>query len=264
VLGYLAWINFIVAGFNMLPAFPLDGGRVLRAALWGIKKDVRWATRIAAGLGGGLGLLLAVFGLYRVFRWDFIGGLWFFLIGMFLRQAAQASYERLLIRKLFAGETVRSFMRQNPISVSPLLSVQELVEDYFYRYHFKLFPVVSDGRLVGCVHLESLRELPKSSWAEARVEQLAGPCSPQNTIAPDTDLIAALSLLNRTQSSMLMVVERQRLVGIITLKDIMNFLAIKMALQEIEAPPHKTGGTSVGDVSRIHGSPDRVLAGTQA
>ncbi|HEY9074704.1 MAG TPA: site-2 protease family protein, partial [Desulfobaccales bacterium] len=129
VLRYLAWINALLAAFNLLPAFPLDGGRILRSILWGAKQDLPWATRISAGIGSGFGILLIFLGILQFFRGDFIGGIWWFLIGLFLRSAAQMSYQQVMIRKALEGEQVRRFMTPNPITVPSSLTVAELVED---------------------------------------------------------------------------------------------------------------------------------------
>jgi len=143
VIKYLAWINGILAVFNLVPAFPLDGGRVLRAALWGWKKDLKWATRIAAGFGSGFGLFLILMGILQFFGGNFIGGMWWFFIGMFVRSAAKMSYSQLLVRKALQGETVGRFMKKEPVTVPPSTTVEELVEDFIYRHQFKILTVPS-------------------------------------------------------------------------------------------------------------------------
>ena len=99
VVGYLAYMNGMLAGFNLLPAFPLDGGRMLRSILWGLKRNLRWATRISSGIGSGFGIFLILLGFFQFFKGNFVGGMWWFLIGMFLRNAARSSYQQLLLRK---------------------------------------------------------------------------------------------------------------------------------------------------------------------
>ena len=140
IIGYLAYINALLAGFNLLPAFPLDGGRILRSILWGARKNLRWATRVASAIGTAFGILLIFLGVLQFFRGEFIGGVWWFLIGMFLQEAARGSYQQVLIRKALEGEAVSRFMQTNPVTVPPSVSVQQLVEDYIYKYHCKMFP----------------------------------------------------------------------------------------------------------------------------
>jgi len=233
VVGYLAMINAILAGFNLLPAFPLDGGRVLRSILWGAKKNLRWATYISSRIGSGFGILLIVLGVIHVFRGDFIGGMWWFLIGMFLQSAAKMSYQQLLTRKALEGEPIRRFMKTDPVTVSPSVSLEQLVEDYVYKYHFKMFPVVEDtDRLLGCVTTKQVKEIPRQDWGRKTVGEVASQCSSENTIEPQADAMQAISIMNRTGNSRLMVVEGGHLVGIIALKDLLELLSLKVELED--------------------------------
>ena len=234
VIDYLASINFILAAFNLLPAFPLDGGRVLRAALWQWKKNLRWATRVAARFGTGFGILLILLGIFNVITGHLIGGIWQFMIGMFLRNAAQMSYQQVLIRKALEGETVQHFMKKDPVTVPPSLSLKQLVEDYIYNYHFKMYPVVEGGTLIGCITTRQVKETSRDQWAIRTVRDVANRCSPENTIGPAADALKAMSVMSKTGNSRLMVVDDGRLVGIITLKDIMGFLSVKLELDEFE------------------------------
>jgi Zn-dependent protease/predicted transcriptional regulator len=232
VVGYLAMINGILAAFNLIPAFPLDGGRLLRSILWGIKGNIRWATRVASSIGSGFGILLIVLAVFQLFRGNFIGAMWWFLIGMFLRGAAKASYQQLMMRNALQGEPVSRFMNTDPVTVPPSLSVKDLVEDYVYRYHFKMFPVVNDGKLLGCVSTKEVKEVPHEQWGQKRIGELAADCTIDNTVKPDTDAVEALALMNRTGISRLMVTEGDRLVGIITLKDLLRFLSLRVELED--------------------------------
>jgi Zn-dependent protease len=231
VVRYLALINWILAGFNLLPAYPLDGGRVLRSALWFWKGDLRWATRIASQSGSAFGIVLILLGILNVFNGNVIGGIWWFVIGMFLRNASQMSYQQVLVRKALEGEKVRRFMNMEPVSVPPSISLRELVEDYIYKYHFKMFPVVENGNLVGCIGTDKVKEIKKEEWGSRTVAETANQCSPDNVISPDADTLKALSIMSRAGKSRLMVVENNNLVGIIALKDILGFLSAKMDLE---------------------------------
>jgi Zn-dependent protease/CBS domain-containing protein len=232
VIGYLAMINALLAGFNLLPAFPLDGGRVLRSILWGVKKNLRWATYISSRIGSGFGIFLIILGVIQVFRGNFVGGMWWFLIGMFLQGAAKASYQQLITRKALEGEPIRRFMKTDPVTVSPSVSLEHLVEDYVYKYHFKMFPVVEDSdRLLGCVTTKQVKEIPREDWNRKTVGEVASRCSPENTIEPQADAMKAISIMNRTGNSRLMVVEKGHLVGIISLKDMLELLSLKVELE---------------------------------
>lgn len=144
VLWYLALLNFMLGVFNLVPAFPLDGGRIFRALLWHWRGDLDWATRIAAGAGNAFGIVLIVLGLIGVLQGDFIGGMWRFLIGLFLRSAAAASSGETLARQLLADIPVARMMNPDSIAVPSGLSVQDFIDDYVYRYHHRWFPVVDD------------------------------------------------------------------------------------------------------------------------
>ena len=231
VLQYLGWLNFILAVFNMLPAFPLDGGRVLRSILWSLKGDLRWSTRIASAIGSGMGMLLIVLGLVTFISGGFIAGIWYFLIGMFIRGAAQMSYRQVLLRRALGGEPISHFMQTNPVTVPPSTSIRDLVNDYFYRYHYKMFPVTIDGHLEGCITSRQVREIPKEDWELRDVQDILAPCSTETTISPQTDALKALSIMNRTGNSRLMVVEGEQLIGVVTLKDMLKFLNLKIDLE---------------------------------
>lgn len=232
VLGYLSFINFLLVAFNLIPAFPLDGGRVLRSVIWHFGGKLEPATRITAQLGSGFGLLLMGLAVLWLFMGNFLGAMWWFLIGMFLRGAAQASYQRLLVRQALEGEPVRRFMNDHPITVAPDLTIDRLVDDYIYRYHYKLWPVVQDGRLLGCLTLNQIKSLPRQQWSQSRVGDLVQTCNPANSIEANRDAMDALARMQQNQKSRLMVVEDGRLVGVVSLKDLMNFLSLKVELEE--------------------------------
>jgi len=243
VINYLGWINGLLAAFNMIPAFPLDGGRVLRSGLWKLKNNLRWATRIASRIGAGFGVSLIVLGLLSVLGGNLIGGIWWFLIGMFLHNASNLAYRQMLIRRALEGESVQRFMKADAVTVNPSLSLGQLVEDYFYKYHYKMFPVVenSSRKLVGCVNTQMVREVPRGEWYLHTVGEVVRQCSPENTINPNADAMEVLDTMNRTQQSRLMVVDGENLVGVITLKDMLQFLALKMDLEENDQEFIKSG-----------------------
>ena len=232
VVEYLAWINVVLAAFNAIPAFPLDGGRVLRAFLWGRKGNIRWATRVTSRIGAGFGLVLMVFGGIAFLFGNFVAGAWWVLIGMFLRGAANQSYGQLMLRRALEGDPVSRFMTRDLVTVDPDTYVRDLVEDYVYRTHHKLYPVVQDGELVGCVTLQSVKEVPREKWDWVRVRDITRSCTPDNSIPPGTDAMDALTRMQRHRVSRLMVVEDGRLVGIVTLKDLMALLSLKVELDQ--------------------------------
>jgi Zn-dependent protease/CBS domain-containing protein len=232
VLGYFTIVNIMLAIFNMIPAFPLDGGRVLRAGLWYWKGSLRKATKIAARAGSMFGLLLVVLGVVALIMNQFVGGLWWILIGLFINSLAGRSYQQVLIRQALSGEPVSRFMRTDPVTVPRSISVRDLVDEYIYRYHYKLFPVVEGERLLGCVTTRQIREMPREEWDRQTVGAVAASCSSANSIPPDLDAMRALGKMHETGATRLMVVEGDRLLGLLTLKDLLRFLSVKIELEE--------------------------------
>jgi CBS domain-containing protein len=231
VIKYLAWINGILAVFNLVPAFPLDGGRILRAALWGWKNDLRWATRIAAGIGSGFGLFLIFMGILQ-----FFGGNLSVECGGFLSACLSEVPPRCLTASFLCERRCRgagwAFMKKDPVTVPPSTTVEELVEDFIYRHQFKLFPVVEEGnRLRGCVTMKQVKEIPREEWQSRTAGEIAIGCSSENSIDLQADAMEALALMTRTGSSRLMVTEGNRLAGIISLKDMMKFFELKVELE---------------------------------
>lgn len=233
VTRYLVFLNLILAIFNMIPAFPLDGGRVLRAALWRWKGDFRWATRIATRVGSTFALVLMGLGILSALGGNFVGGLWWFLIGLFLRAMAASAWHQLASREVLKGVPVRRFMTRDPVTIPADTTVREYVEDYVYRHFHEFFPVTDDGRLVGSVTTREIKAVPRDEWDIKTVGAVATPRSEDNTTDADEDAQKALARMQRSGNARLMVTEGNRLVGVIVLKDILSLLAFKM---ELDAP----------------------------
>ena len=236
VINYLAEINLILAIFNMIPAFPLDGGRVLRALLWRRSGNLLRATRTAASAGSIFGALLMAGGLVELFYGNFVSAVWWFLLGMFLRSVSAASYQRVLMQSVLEGEPVRRFMNPNPVTVKPDITVQDLVENYIYKYHHKMFPVVTDSQqLVGCVSTEQVKQMPREEWNQHSLREITQACSPQNTVSPDTDAAKVLSIMSREGDRGLVVVDNNKVVAFVSPQDLLHFLSAKLELEGQDA-----------------------------
>lgn len=231
VMDYLALINIILAGFNLIPAFPLDGGRILRSALWSWKKSLRKATRISSNIGAGFGIFLILLGIFRLIAGNFIGGLWMALIGMFLKTASQRGYEQVLLRDELKGEPIRRFTKENPITVADYITLREFVEDYVYKHHHKMFPVTKDSYLAGYIDIKQIKDIPKDEWETKTVGSVSNACNDENTIRADADAMEALSKMKQRGNSRLMVVDNGNLVGVVSLKDMLEFLSLKLDLE---------------------------------
>jgi Zn-dependent protease/CBS domain-containing protein len=239
VLGYLAAINAIVLVFNMIPAFPLDGGRVLRSILWGISGKLRRATHWASLAGQAFAWILIGYGVIQFFTGNWLGGIWMGLIGMFLNNAARSGYQQVLIRQALEGEPVRQFMNPQPVVVAPSLDLHHWVEDYVYRYHHRAFPVTSNGHLEGIITTRALANLPRSEWSEHSVGEVMSSNLKAVTIPADADALDALKKMRRHGFSRLLVTDRGELLGIVSLKDLLRFLDLKLELES--SPPRNDG-----------------------
>jgi len=239
MLWYLGFINGMLAVFNLVPAFPLDGGRVLRAALWHWRGDLTWATRIAAGAGNLFGIALIALGVFDIVSGDFIGGMWQFLIGMFLRGAAAASYQEVITRRVLQAVPVFRVMNREPISVASELSIAAFIEDFVYRRHHRSFPVTRQGMLVGCVGTEQAAKVDRSAWPITSVERIMVSCGTDDVVTPDADALAALGQMRRTGRSRLWVVQDGSLVGVLSLRDMLELLSARLELEG--KSPHRSG-----------------------
>ncbi len=231
VFFYLSMINWVLAAFNMLPALPLDGGRVYRAIVWAFTGDVSAATRSASRLGVALATAIIALGVVWALLGQFAAGLWWVLIGLFIRSAASTAVYQEQMQRLFKNAPVRDFMSTEPVSVSPELTISAFIEQYVYEYHFDMFPVMRDTALVGAIGLTEAKSAPRSSWATTLVGDVMRPVSEANTIDAAADAMEALSKMHKSRLSRLIVTENGRLVGMIALKDLLDLLSLKMALE---------------------------------
>lgn len=231
VLLYLTVVNMLLALFNSLPAFPLDGGRVVRSALWGLTGNLEKSTRIAASIGSVFGLAMIIFGIFLVFQGGLIGGLWMVFIGFFLRQAASSSYRRIVMRQALGGETVRHFMSTRPVSVAPDTTIHSLVHDYVLPYHYAMFPVVDeDNKLIATVQALDPSSMDREQWDDRTVEDIMDADVEHLTIRPQNNAVDALTRLREEENKRLVVVEDGEPVGIISLRDLLEFIELKIGL----------------------------------
>jgi Zn-dependent protease/CBS domain-containing protein len=237
LLGYLAFINLTVLIFNLIPGFPLDGGRVLRSILWAATGSLRKATHWASVCGQVFAWFLIVLAVLSFFSGQpggIVQGIWLGLIGLFLNNAARTSYQQVLIKQALQGEPVSRFMNREPISVPPSLNLRSWVEDYVYRYHRKAFPVAANGHLAGIITTRALQNVPREEWERHSVSEVMSHDLRAASIRPGADALAALAKMQQTGFSRLLVTDGDRLVGIVSLKDLLRFLQMKMELEPTE------------------------------
>jgi len=244
VLDYLAFINLALGVFNLVPGFPLDGGRVMRAIWWWRTGSLDRATRLASDMGKGFALALIFLGALVVFRGALVGGIWLIFIGMFLRGSAEQGYQQMVLMRSLDNVTVGDVMVDRPVTVSPGLSLEGLVNDYFLRYGYRGFPVVDDGRAVGVVSVASLAGVPAAERATKTVADVLHPLDPSRTIARDAPLLEALEKMAAPNVGRLLVVEDGRLEGLVTKTGLVRLLEMQKILGSRlgQEPPDHGGG----------------------
>jgi Zn-dependent protease len=233
VLRYLAGINLALGVFNLLPGLPLDGGRVLRALTWRWTGSRRRASWAASRAGQGLGVGLAMLGAYNFFTGNLVGGAWLVLIGLFLRGAAQASYQAAVLRQALDGVRVADVMARDVVTVPADLTIQQLIDDYLIPTGHRSFPVFDGERLLGVVSLESMRSVPPSERARVRVRERLERGGEEPRIAPDAPLSEALAAMHAAGTRRLLVADGAgRLVGFLTGSGLVRFVEMQQSLAQ--------------------------------
>lgn len=232
VFRYLGFINVALAVFNLLPGFPLDGGRLLRSLLWMRSGNLRAATARAANWGSGIAAGLMLLGVLQIFTGSLIGGLWLIFIGMFLRGAAQASYHGVVVDQALSGATAADLMVKDPVTIPGDATVEQAIDEYFLHHGFGGFPVTRNGKIVGVVSLTEIKSCAKEERSARRVETLMREADERLRIAADASVANALRQMVEAGAGRLLVTEGDRIVGLLTHSGITRFTRIKTELEE--------------------------------
>jgi Zn-dependent protease/predicted transcriptional regulator len=222
---WLGPVNIILGVFNLIPGFPLDGGRVLRALIWWMTGDLRRATQIATDCGRMFGWFLMAMGVVQGFSGGLAQGLWLVLIGWFLSNAASVSYKQLVVKDVLKGITARDMMRPRFEAVPPQMRLSEFIDGHLLQSAQQLWPVVDDGQLLGLVTLEEVRGVKREDRSVMTIGQVMKTRLGALTIAPDLDAASTIAMLDKQQSP-LAVVEGGRVIGLITQRDAMKWLLL--------------------------------------
>lgn len=232
LFGYLGTINLMLAAFNLVPAFPLDGGRVLRAILWHFKGDMQGATRIAASAGGAFGYTLIFLGIFLVLAGNLANGIWMAFIGWFIAQAAQSNYQQMLLSDIFTKIPVRDFMTTQVVIVDYFISVQDLVDKYFYKHKYAFFPVRQQDQITGIVSLNNVRNLPQADWPRTTVGRIVTPLQENLIVRPDEAVAAVMNKLFANGVGRVLVMEGSQLLGLVSRTDVLNYMRIHGQLSQ--------------------------------
>jgi Zn-dependent protease/predicted transcriptional regulator len=226
VLLWLGYINILLGAFNMIPGFPLDGGRVLRAIVWWINKNAERATRIAAQVGQVVAFLFILYGLYRFFVGANFGGLWLAFIGWFLLDAARSSYVQVGILSGLRGQRVADIMESDCQRVEGFLSVRDFVEQHLLHSGTRCFVVKQDDHVAGIVTAGDARRVSRENWDQTSVQSIMRPLSALRSVPPDMLAVKALELMVRENLNQLAVMANGQLQGIFSRAQVLRFVQI--------------------------------------
>jgi len=224
VAEYLAFLNIALAVFNLLPGFPLDGGRLLRAAAWKLTGSLTRATRLATNGGRVLGYGLIAYGIFEAYQGYFLQGLWLVVIGWYLRGAAVASYRQHMVRDILDDVTAAQTMTPAPETVPPDITLRQLMEEIFMRHRFVAFPVQEGALTLGMITLQQLRATPSDRWDHVRVRDVMVPLGDVSVVAPDERMFVVMDRLRASPVGRVLVMRNGALEGIITARDVAQWL----------------------------------------
>jgi Zn-dependent protease/predicted transcriptional regulator len=229
VAGYVAFLNVVLAAFNLVPALPLDGGRVLRAVLWKVWGRAR-GTRVAAGAGTGFAYLLIAYGIFGLFVGAGLGGVWAILIGWFVKEASTAAGRQGQLQEVFADVRVGDVMVPDCRTVPAEATIDRVIREHFMRYGYGGFPVVREGELIGLLSLVDVSKIPRESRTEVTAESAMTPLEEETVVEADADILAALRKMSELDSGRLLVRDAGRCVGMVTHSDIVKRWQVARAL----------------------------------
>jgi Zn-dependent protease/CBS domain-containing protein len=241
IFAYLATANIILVLFNLIPGFPLDGGRVFRAVLWGATDNLQRATRIASTVGMVVGYIFIVLGIFLVFQ-NPISGIWIIAIGWFLRSAAEQSYQQLMMERAFSGVRVNELMTRDPVTVAPDVPLDRLVSDYVMARNVRGLPVMQNGDLVGIITLNDIKDVPQHDWPARTVGEVMTPRDKLVTATPTTSLKTVVKAMSDNDIHQLPVLQDGKLVGLLTRNAVIRALQLQ---QELGGPSTR-GQTPTG------------------
>lgn len=230
VVQYLALLNLVLGTFNLIPGFPLDGGRVFRAIVWGINRNFQRATVVAAVTGRFFGFLFILLGVWEALAGRLINGLWVAFIGWFLESAAASQVQQQVVRNMLVGHRVSEVMNRDYVRIPGDMALQELVDKHVLMGGHRCFVVSRDGAPAGLVTLSDIRKVPRSAWAATKANQVMIPPEKLASIPPDAELWTALEKIGRDGVSQLPVVEDGAVVGILSRDDVVRYLGALRAL----------------------------------
>ena len=227
---YLAYINGILVLFNLIPGFPLDGGRVFRAIVWGITHSLGRATLIAANVGRGIAFLFILVGVWQMLTGNFGNGLWIAFIGWFLENAASAQVHQQVARDLMADHRVGEAMSRGYTAISPETTLQQLVDEHILGAGRRCLMVVPDDEAVGLLTLHNIKEVPRAAWSTTTAIQTMIPINEVKRVGPESELREAMAQMDRDGVNQLPVMEDGHCLGLLSRGDLVDFMRTRREL----------------------------------
>lgn len=228
---FVSNLNLVIAVFNSVPAMPLDGGRILRALVWKFSKSRNKGDKIASMAGGIFSYVLIFLGLLSVMSGNLVNGVWLAMIGLFLNQSIRSQAQTVKIEAIFKDMTVRSLMTTDIISVSPGMTVDQIIRGFFYNYKHPSFPVVDKGEVLGLLTVQSLKKVHRNEINSVRVSEIYLPLDSTFTISPDEDIPGVIRMIMTNPIGRFLVLEEGKLIGILSKTDILKYVNIYQNIQ---------------------------------
>jgi len=227
---WLGLINVFLGAFNLVPGFPLDGGRVLRSLIWWRSGNLKSATRIASNAGRAVGFILIFVGIWFIFTGNWLNGIWLALIGWFLESAAVGSYQQLLMQEMLRGHVASEVMSGDCVVIPPDMTIDHLVNGNILTSGRRCFPVGSDSEIMGLMTLHNVKEVPREQWTTETVKEAMTPLDKLKWVRPDEELSSVLRILTENNVNQVPVVQDNKIIGMVSRESLLNFVHVRSRL----------------------------------
>jgi Zn-dependent protease/predicted transcriptional regulator len=227
---WLGYINLVLGVFNLIPGFPLDGGRVFRSLLWWRNGNLRRATRISSNIGRVVGFIFIFGGVWLIFTGNWVNGIWLALIGWFLESAAVGSYRQLLLQDMLRGHVASEVMSRDCVLISPETTIDHLVHGHILTSGRRCFPVASDGHVLGLITLHNIKMIPRDSWNIKTVREVMTPLADIKWVRPNDELSSVLRILTEDDINQVPVIQDNNIIGMIGRNNLLSFVDVRSGL----------------------------------
>ncbi len=233
VTQYGAYLNLILGGFNLLPAFPLDGGRIFRSILWKRKGSLIKATRRSTSVGVGISYLMMFGGFLIMIFGGFFNGLWIIFIGWFIKSSAESGLSQTIISQVLSKTTVSEIMSSNIVTINSDLTIEDLVHNYFLKMSFAGYPVMENGSLIGMVTMDRIKNISQSQWRKLTIKDIMKPAEDLVVVEPEMPASDVMFQMSKKEVGRALVMRNNQLVGIISRRDLTHLINVRLQLEKM-------------------------------